>query len=527
MQELLQRITNQITEFWGRLSNRNRIQIISAVAAGIVALVVLGILLSRPQLVQVKSDINPEDMGEIQTALSEAQIDFRMDNDATTLYVDEKKQDQATIILADLGLVSDAQMTWEEALTNTISTSQSEKEIKAQLAFEEELNMRIEALNSVRQAWVKLYIGETDLAVFEEDKESSASVTIEQASALSDKTVQGIVGMLRTSVPNLDPVNISIMNTDGEVLYDGYDAEGMAGNVSSQIEHVEQLKKIMRNDMTQQLLSTGLYDDVSMTFSLDVDFDSVQSVETDFEQGPVSEEYTSQSEGSSTDSGGVPGTDSNTNITSYPQEDTSSSSSVSSTTETVYNNDQKITNIIKSIGDVNYDESRVSVSLNKLIYIYEEDVEADGLLADMTWREYVEANDVPVELTVSDSIIDMIRTGTGIDDISVVSYQRPIFVAKEVTELDLLSYLPIALIVVLVGLLVFAVIRSTEPMDVEELEPELSVEEMLESTKAQQELEAIEFDDKSDIRKQLEKFVDANPEAVAALLRNWINEEWE
>ena len=61
------------------------------------------------------------------------------------------------------------------------------------------------------------------------------------------------------------------------------------------------------------------------------------------------------------------------------------------------------------------------------------------------------------------------------------------------------------------------------------MEPELSVEALLESTKEaeQDELENIGFTEKSEIRVLIEKFVDENPEAAASLLRNWLNEEWE
>ena len=56
---------------------------------------------------------------------------------------------------------------------------------------------------------------------------------------------------------------------------------------------------------------------------------------------------------------------------------------------------------------------------------------------------------------------------------------------------------------------------------------ELSVEDLLASTKTKQELEAIEFDGKSETRIHIEKFVQEKPEAVALLLRNWLNEDWE
>ncbi len=61
------------------------------------------------------------------------------------------------------------------------------------------------------------------------------------------------------------------------------------------------------------------------------------------------------------------------------------------------------------------------------------------------------------------------------------------------------------------------------------MEPELSVESLLETTKeaAQDSLEDIGFSEKSETRILIEKFVEENPEAAATLLRNWLNEEWE
>ena len=84
----------------------------------------------------------------------------------------------------------------------------------------------------------------------------------------------------------------------------------------------------------------------------------------------------------------------------------------------------------------------------------------------------------------------------------------------------------IVLIVLIVGLLIFVVFRSMKPSKIEmEEEEELSVESLLQST-PQAEIEDIELESKSETRRMIEKFVDENPEAVASLLRNWLNEEW-
>ena len=94
---------------------------------------------------------------------------------------------------------------------------------------------------------------------------------------------------------------------------------------------------------------------------------------------------------------------------------------------------------------------------------------------------------------------------------------------------DLISNIAQIIIAVLIfALLGYVVFRSTRTQQEEELEPEISVEGLLESTaNAQEQLEDIGYNEKSDVRVMIEKFVDENPDAVAALLRNWLNEDWE
>jgi flagellar M-ring protein FliF len=82
----------------------------------------------------------------------------------------------------------------------------------------------------------------------------------------------------------------------------------------------------------------------------------------------------------------------------------------------------------------------------------------------------------------------------------------------------------IILIVVILGLLAFVILRSMKREKQEAPEPELSVENLLEST-PEEELNDIAVEDESEAKKLVGRFVDENPEAAANLLRNWLNEE--
>ena len=120
-----------------------------------------------------------------------------------------------------------------------------------------------------------------------------------------------------------------------------------------------------------------------------------------------------------------------------------------------------------------------------------------------------------------------LATGVNANNISVMAYEVPKFVEKPDTSRGLADYLMIILAILIIALLIYVVVRGTAPVKVAEEEPELSVEQLLATTKENQSIEDIEFSDKSETRRMIEKFVDENPEAVAQLLRNWLNDEWD
>ena len=181
-------------------------------------------------------------------------------------------------------------------------------------------------------------------------------------------------------------------------------------------------------------------------------------------------------------------------------------------------------------GTIDYTDSTLSI-VARTYNVYEEDkVRKQGLLDGITWEQFKEQNRDNVQLDVPADLYQMVSTATGFttDNITILAYRVPQFVDAEAkASKGFTDYLPIMLAVVIFGLLAFVVFKSTRPVEVLETEPELSVEALLASTKEnQQSVEDIDLNDKSETRKAIEKFVDENPEAVALLLRNWLEDDW-
>ena len=224
----------------------------------------------------------------------------------------------------------------------------------------------------------------------------------------------------------------------------------------------------------------------------------------------------------------VPGTDSNgEDGTTYVLQDNGYSSSSVSEQNRDYLPNETITQTTIPPGLVKYSSSSLSVAAIKYKVLKEEDAKTQGLLDGITWEEYKLANSERQKIETDEDLVNMVAKASGIDasNISFISYEEPMFIDRQRGNITATDIIQIVLIVVILGLLAFVILRSMRAEKAEEVEEELSVESLLQST-PESELEDIEVETKSETRKMIEKFVDENPEAAAALLRNWLNEDW-
>ncbi len=172
----------------------------------------------------------------------------------------------------------------------------------------------------------------------------------------------------------------------------------------------------------------------------------------------------------------------------------------------------------------------MGITLTRVETRTEEELELLGLLEETTFDEYVANNSERQQLEVGEELYELFSDASGIlpERIKITAYVQPNYIAKEVVPRNWSFYLEIALAVMIAGLLIYVIFRGMKPEEVIEEEPELSIERLLATTKENQSLEDIEFSEKSETRRLIEKFVDENPEAVANLLRNWLSDDgWD
>jgi flagellar M-ring protein FliF len=537
MQERLKEIPTRIVEFWKKYSSRQKTIIIAVVCVVLLLIGIAAYLASRPTYVKFQTFSKLDDANTMASALDDEGISYKASNDGLTLYVQKGDMTNALYAMSDNNLV-DTGYTWDDAFDNSMSTTESEKTQKRILALQSSIQKSLVQYSFIDDADVFIDVPTQTYSVLDEEEQTSVTALISVGDSKKDQltsdTAEALAGWLANAV-GTDTDHVIINDTEGNCVYNGATSDALGTSIAGgSTEYCEKLRNNIASNVTKLMVKSG-YDDIQVgTQGIRFDMSTVEkltktySVADGREYGYPTNLYTYKSEGG-TGSSGEPGTASNDDDTDVVIGDESTSSSLDIQKLTDLLTDETIENIKQETPAIQYDDSSLGIVALRYVVYDEETLEADGTLDNMTFEEFIAANSDRTQITLSDDEINNIAMASGVDasKISVMAYEVPKFVEKTETGRSIADYLMIILAVLIIALLIFVVIRGTAPVKVSEEEPELSVEQLLATTKENQSLEDIEFSDKSETRKMIEKFVDENPEAVAQLLRNWLNDEWD
>lgn len=527
---------NAIKEWWKKCSIKQRSLLISSAAVVILALVILAAVMSRPKMVTLIACEDATQASEVKNLLEGEGIAAEISQDGLTFSVHAKDEPEASILLGSNNIPTEG-YSIDNVFDGSFSTTESDKTKKYQLYLESKFEKQLATISNIENASVSLSIPEEDGTIISMGQETYASVILELNGEMTEEQAAGIAKFMATEVGNDSTDNILLLDADGNVLFSGGDSSTAIGNANSQLSLKGKAESMVKGEVKDVVLGTDVYDNVEVGLNLVMDFDTEKYTNQHYyvDDGRDTGYLDSRSTFDSEAEGGqaaVPGTDSNDQDTTYVLQDGEIQSSSVSEVRENYLTSQELTERSSDGGKVDFDNSSVSVVATSYVVYDERALKADGTLDNMTFDEFVAQNSNRVKTTVDNDFYDMVANATGFarDNITIVAYDVPFFKYDSSGGRDVADYLQIALAVLIFALLGFVVFRSTRKQQEEELEPELSVESLLEATKAQDdqnELEDIGFTEKSETRILIENFVENNPEAAASLLRNWLNEEWD
>ena len=528
MADRLKKIPIQLKEQWNKYSSKQKTIIVSVIAAVFLALIILYVILSRTHFETLLVCETPKDASKVAELLKGEGIEYKLEDDNVTISVDKKKHADALLLIAGSDVPSSG-FTVETLLNNDLSTTNKDRNLKNHLYLQSEIRKYLITMKGIKDAQVTYVPEDNSYSVLQEKQDYPASVALTITKDFEIKTAETVAEYVATAIGNESTDKIKVIDQNGNLLFGGKD-DLYSGSANSVLEYKEKLQNTYNNNILLLMMKLG-YDDVQPMFNWSLNMDRVEELFTEQipadgqEQGLYKNYYSYEAQNTDGSSGGIPGTDSNDETTYNIQK--GNNGSTVSTQQIEYLPSERVTNTKREVGAVIPEKSSGSIVCTKVVPYKEEDLKLQGLLKDRTFEEYVLANDGRKQLKVDEEVYTLVSLATGIarDKIQILAYEQPVFIPAQTTN-NWTLYLQIALAVLIIALLLFVVFKGTSPVEVTELEPELSVEQLLATTRENQTLDDIEFSEKSETKKMIEKFVDENPEAVAQLLRNWLTDEW-
>jgi flagellar M-ring protein FliF len=530
MPETITQVSNQLTQKWNGLSNKMKWGLGIGLAIVFLIILLVIVLLTRPQYQSIfDTQLDLKEAAQVTEVLEAQKIDYKVVDNGRVVQVEKANLNQAKLALASEN-VPKGRYTFEDAINNTMSTTQDEKKAKLQQLAKSNMEAALETIDGIAQADVTLVIPEEKNSFIASKQKSSASVLLTLSSTLDTKQIEGIARYIASSVNNLEMEDVTIIDSQGNNLYNGNDTDALV--TTKQQEYKIQAENEIKTKVNTLL--EPIFDEVRVSPNLVLDFsqfaESREEYIPQFDEdgrGIIQKEIVNNTSSSNAASSSEPGTATNGgDVPSYTIGGSTGTETKSSSKDIDYVTNKIVTNTVKNQGDIDYDKSSVAVNVFRVKQYQEEIVMKT--LEDMTWEEFKAQNSADVPFQIEQEVIDAIASGTGIKNVVVYGYERPMFIDKTPYEIAWRDYLPFILLALIIFLLAIALFKFKKHDNQIEVEPQLEVEEMLKIAKEEVQLEEIEIKENLESKRLIEKFVNEKPEAVANLLRNWLNsDDWE
>lgn len=216
----------QAKRIWANLIKLGTRRLIGLGATGLVVFVITGLAgyyLSRPSQELLYSGLDRQDVSRIASALKEANIDFDVSSDGTSVLVRFGETAHARMLLAEKGLPNNPNAGNElfDKLGSLGLTSFMQQVTRVR-ALEGELARTIQLMRSIKAARVHLVMPD-DGSFRRESQPPSASVVVRTDVPDDVSVAKAIRHLVAAAVPGMKVDEVTVLDTDGLLLASGDD----------------------------------------------------------------------------------------------------------------------------------------------------------------------------------------------------------------------------------------------------------------------------------------------------------------
>ncbi len=301
-------LIEQFKKFFDTMTKQQRLILFSSIGVLFAAVLFVMIISSRVDYAPLFTNLNPEDAASVVQYLEQKKIDYKLIN-SSTIEVPKDRVYRLRLDLVAAGLPKHGVIGFEIFDKQHFGTTNFVENINYIRALEGELTRTIESISEVKKAKVNLAIPKPTIFTDEEEL-PKASIVLDLYNPLSKRQVKAITKLVASSIPKLSPKNVTIVDSDGNLLTRHEDEEELL--TANEIKY----KKVIENEYKKRIneLLTPILGKNKFVATIDVVLDlskvKKRSVVYDPKSVVVSEQN-EESTSSTPQNGGTPGVISN------------------------------------------------------------------------------------------------------------------------------------------------------------------------------------------------------------------------
>lgn len=259
------------------MSAGQRIRLAVGVALLVGAVIAAVVFARQPDWRVLFANLSDKDGGAVVAQLATMNIPYKYSEGGGAVMVPADKVHDVRLRLASQGLPKGSVAGFELTEVNRFGMTQFQEKLSFQRGLEGELTRSIQALASVQSARVHLALPSQN-GFFREQQKPSASVllTLYPGRVLDRTQVAGIVHLVASSVPELAPSAVSIVDDSGKLLSDSGDAQnGLAD--AQQLAYVQRIEQQYTRRVLDMLEPVVGRQNVKAQVTADVDFSQTEA----------------------------------------------------------------------------------------------------------------------------------------------------------------------------------------------------------------------------------------------------------
>jgi flagellar M-ring protein FliF len=293
--------------FLSQMDARQKMGAAVSIALAITILIGAWLWTKEPPYGVLFSNLSDQDGGQIVAALQQQNIPYKYSAGGGAIMVPAGMVHDARLRLASQGMPKGGLVGFEVMENQKLGISQFAEQINYQRGLEGELARTIQTLAAVRGARVHLAIPK-QTAFLRDDLKPSASVLVglQAGRTLEPAQIAGIVHLVSSSVPQLNPAHVSVIDQDGNLISQPQDAQKNASLNPSQIRYVKDVEVQYQQrvaDILEPLVGRGNF---RAQVVADLDFSQVDQVAETYKPNPAAEAAIRSQQTAETGSGNPP-----------------------------------------------------------------------------------------------------------------------------------------------------------------------------------------------------------------------------